>query len=109
MWDDARIQDVFTEQVDVSAASAHVDLHADIQASEVLKAFVRVEYGLSRAKLHAERLVTLSPGMNRITFPTTRKYVEDILTQREKYRERLAENRWYKEFASENPAVTVTP
>jgi beta-mannosidase len=69
MWDGARIQDVFTEQVDVSAASAHIDLHADIQASKVVKAFVRVEYGLSGAKLHAERLVTLSPGVNRITFP----------------------------------------
>ena len=47
--------------------------------------------------------------MNRITFPSTRKYVEVILEQREYYRHRLADNRWYKEFASNDPTVTATP
>ena len=69
MWDDARIDNVFSEQADVSAASAHVDLHADILASKVVKALVSVKYGLNGAPLHVERLVTLSPGVNRITFP----------------------------------------
>jgi beta-mannosidase len=68
-WDDARIEDVFTEQVDVSAAAAHVDVHADILASKVVKAVVTLKYGAGGAPLHVERLVTLSPGTNRITFP----------------------------------------
>lgn len=69
VWDDARIDDVFAEQVDVSAASAHVDLHADILASKVVKGIVSIKYGLNDKALHVERLVTLSPGVNRITFP----------------------------------------
>jgi beta-mannosidase len=69
MWDDARIDKIFAEQVDVSAASAHVDLHADILASKVVKALVSVKYGVNGMPLHLDRLVTLSPGVNRITFP----------------------------------------
>jgi beta-mannosidase len=69
VWDDARIDDVFAEQVDVSAASAHVDLHADILASKVVKGIVSIRYGLNDKPFHVERLVTLSPGVNRITFP----------------------------------------
>ena len=43
--------------------------------------------------------------MDRITFPSTRKYVETILSMRETYRTTQAKNRWYRE----NPAVTVSP
>jgi beta-mannosidase len=69
VWDDARIDDVFAEQTDVSAAVAHVDLHVDLEASVVTKVRVGVKYGLGSALLHTERLVTLSPGVNRVTFP----------------------------------------
>ena len=48
-----------------------------------------------------------SAFMDRITFPTTRKYVEDIITQRENYRVNLAQNPLYREFAPSN--VTLTP
>ena len=44
--------------------------------------------------------------MNRITFPTTLKYVEDILERRDQYRVLLSHNRWYREFASNGSAVT---
>jgi soluble lytic murein transglycosylase len=37
--------------------------------------------------------------MDRITFPSTRKYVETILEKREEYKTDLAHNRWY----SDNP------
>ena len=47
--------------------------------------------------------------MNRITFPSTRMYVEVILEQRENYRHRLADNRWYREFAQADSAMTLTP
>jgi len=43
------------------------------------------------------------------TFPTTRKYVEDILTMREQYRVHLANNRWYREFAQPSSAMTLAP
>ena len=46
--------------------------------------------------------------LQRITYPTTRKYVEDILAQREHYRAVLARNRWYREFTVPNPSVTQT-
>ncbi len=46
--------------------------------------------------------------LQRITFPSTRKYVEVILEKREEYRVVLAHNRWYKEFSSDS-AVTAAP
>lgn len=69
VWDDARIDDIFAEQVDVSSAVAHVDLHADVLASKVMRAVVSVRYGMNGSPHDVERLVTLSPGINRITFP----------------------------------------
>jgi len=45
--------------------------------------------------------------LQRVTFPSTRKYVEDILAMREEYRSHLANNRWYREFSS--PAMTMAP
>jgi len=45
--------------------------------------------------------------MERFSFPTTRKYVEDIISQRENYRQSLAKNPLYRDFSSGN--VTLTP
>lgn len=47
--------------------------------------------------------------MERISYPTTRKYVEVILEKRDEYRTVLAHNRWYREFASPDSAVTQSP
>ena len=47
--------------------------------------------------------------VQRITYPSTRKYVEDILTMREQYRVHLANNRWYREYATPNPSMTQAP
>ncbi len=47
--------------------------------------------------------------MDRITFPTTRRYVEVILAQREQYRVMLSKNRWYREFAPTNSSMTLAP
>jgi soluble lytic murein transglycosylase len=38
--------------------------------------------------------------MDRITFPSTRKYVETILAKREEYHTELAHNRWYRDNPS---------
>ena len=35
--------------------------------------------------------------LNRITYPSTRKYVETILEKREEYQTQLAHNRWYQD------------
>lgn len=47
--------------------------------------------------------------LQRITFPSTRKYVEVILEKREQYRTVLANNRWYRDYAAANPAMTLSP
>lgn len=47
--------------------------------------------------------------LQRITYPTTRKYVEVIVTKRDQYRANLAHNRWYKEFVESPPSMTQTP
>jgi soluble lytic murein transglycosylase len=41
--------------------------------------------------------------MQRISYPTTRRYVETILEKRAEYRTLLAHNRWYKDFAVPSP------
>jgi soluble lytic murein transglycosylase len=43
--------------------------------------------------------------LERITFPTTRRYVETILTMREQYLSQLTHNKWYRDDAS---AVTLS-
>jgi hypothetical protein len=43
--------------------------------------------------------------MQRITFPTTRKYVEAIMEKRSEYQTLLAKNRWYREFAANRSAM----
>jgi soluble lytic murein transglycosylase len=47
--------------------------------------------------------------MQRITYASTRKYVEVILEQRAKYRADLSTNRWYRDYATANPTVSQTP
>lgn len=47
--------------------------------------------------------------LERITFPSTRKYVDTILHQRDQYRKSFANNRWYRDFATNSPAVTSAP
>ena len=47
--------------------------------------------------------------LDRITYPTTRKYVEVILAKRDQYRALFANNRWYKDDASTAVPVTQTP
>jgi beta-mannosidase len=69
VWDSARIKDIFVEQEGVTATSAHLDVHADLVASKETKANVSVTYGLGAEQLHMDRVVTLAPGSNRISFP----------------------------------------
>jgi soluble lytic murein transglycosylase len=47
--------------------------------------------------------------LDRITFPSTRKYVEVIEEKRDQYRQALSNDRWYKEDATDTRAVTQTP
>ena len=47
--------------------------------------------------------------VQRITFPTTRKYVEVILEKRAEYRVTLAHDRWYREFEATPPSSTLGP
>jgi soluble lytic murein transglycosylase len=43
--------------------------------------------------------------LERITFPSTRRYVETILTMRAQYQAQLVHNKWYREDA---PSVTLS-
>ena len=47
--------------------------------------------------------------MQRITFPTTRKYVEVIIEKRDQYHETLRRNRWYRDFDTSADAATQLP
>jgi soluble lytic murein transglycosylase len=47
--------------------------------------------------------------LQKITYPTTRKYVEVILEKRDEYAVVLAHNRWYREFAPADSSMTQAP
>jgi soluble lytic murein transglycosylase len=47
--------------------------------------------------------------LDRITFPSTQKYVETILAKREEYRAILATNRWYRDNSTPASSVTLSP
>lgn len=47
--------------------------------------------------------------LERITFPTTRSYVETIIAQRERYRTIFGNNRWYRDESAPNTSSTQTP
>ena len=49
-----------------------------------------------------------SAFLDRITFPSTRKYVEVIMEKREQYRTALSTNRWYKDDVDAKGNVTQT-
>jgi beta-mannosidase len=68
-WDEARISDIFTEQEDVSAAVAHLDVHTTVLASHSENATVDMTYGTGDKTLHTSRSITLGEGSNRISVP----------------------------------------
>ena len=76
-------------------------------------AFALAEYnaGRSNALKWVDPLAPLNHAafLDRITFPSTRKYVEVIMAKRDQYRTVLGNNRWYKEDAAAAGSVTQTP
>lgn len=75
--------------------------------------FALAEYnaGRSNALKWVDPLAPLSHAafLDRITFPSTRKYVEVIMAKRDQYRTVFKNNRWYREDADGSAPVTQTP
>ena len=75
--------------------------------------FALAEYnaGRSNALKWVDPLAPLNHTafLDRITFPSTRKYVEVILAKRDQYRTVFGNNRWYKEDTEADGSVTRTP
>jgi soluble lytic murein transglycosylase len=75
--------------------------------------FALAEYnaGRSNALKWVDPLVPLNHTafLDRITFPSTRKYVEVIMAKRDQYRTAFGNNRWYREDAEAGGPVTQTP
>jgi soluble lytic murein transglycosylase len=111
---DFKPEDLFDPVTNIRAGTWYLD-HAlkHWNLTEDPAPFALAEYNAGRS--NALKWVDPSdPGnpsafMQRITFPTTRKYVEDILEKRIAYRSLLAHDRWYKDFASNRSAMTETP
>ena len=100
--------DLYNPWVNIRAGTWYLN-HA-IQrwgATDDPNTFALAEYNAGRSNA----LKWVDPGdpsnhlafLDRITFPSTRRYVETILTKREEYQTLLAKNRWYRDDA---PAVT---
>jgi len=74
--------------------------------------FALAEYnaGRSNALKWVDPLAPLNHTafLDRITFPSTRKYVEVIMAKRDQYRTVFAKNRWYREDAAAGEPVSQT-
>ncbi len=69
-WDDARIDDVYIHQREITAALARIDAVVDVVASKAEKATVTVTYEGGSGKDHeAKAQATLVPGANHIVLP----------------------------------------
>ena len=75
--------------------------------------FALAEYnaGRSNALKWVDPLAPLNHTafLDRITFPSTRKYVDVILAKRDQYRIVFGNNRWYREDAEAGGPATQTP
>ena len=75
--------------------------------------FALAEYnaGRSNALKWVDPAAPTDPNafLQRISYPTTRKYVEVILEKRELYRKYLSHNRWYRDYAETHPQPAPTP
>jgi len=75
-------------------------------------AFALAEYnaGRTNALKWVDPLAPLNhvAFLDRITFPSTRKYVEMIMEKRDEYRSVFAKNRWYREDSEGAGPVTQT-
>jgi beta-mannosidase len=69
MWDDARIENIFVEQEDVSSTVAHLNVQTEVVASKPGLATISLNYGLQNADERAEQKVMLSAGVNRLSLP----------------------------------------
>jgi beta-mannosidase len=70
IWDDARIDDVYIHQREITAALARIDAAVDVVASKTEKATVAVTYAGGGGKGHEGKAqVTLVPGENHIVLP----------------------------------------
>jgi soluble lytic murein transglycosylase len=76
-------------------------------------AFALAEYnaGRSNALKWVDPVAPLdhTAFLDRITFPSTRKYVEVIMAKRDQYRAVFGNNRWYREDSEADGPVTQTP
>lgn len=68
-WDDARIAHVWLRQQGVSAASAHVNVVAQVMASQDGPAKLTVSYGDGKQQKEMTQTAILRPGVNEITAP----------------------------------------
>lgn len=75
--------------------------------------FALAEYnaGRSNALKWVDPAAPTDPAafVQRISFPGTRKYVEDIMTRRDEYKQTLVDNPWYKEFFPAQSSMSSAP
>jgi soluble lytic murein transglycosylase len=75
--------------------------------------FALAEYNAGRSNalkwVDPDKPLDHTAFMDRITFPSTHKYVADILKMRADYRKAFADNPVYREYAAGSPAMTAAP
>jgi beta-mannosidase len=68
-WDEARIENVYVQQLDVAQSVAHLDVRTEVIATHAGPADLQLTYGMPGTPAHIERQVTLAEGLNRLDIP----------------------------------------
>lgn len=109
-----QVDDLYQPETNIRAGTwylAHSIHHWDQTDNPI--AFGLAEYNAGRT--NALRWVDPDDAWNheaflsRITYPTTRKYVEVILQKRDEYREELPKQRWYQDLLNSAGSVSPAP
>ncbi len=111
---DYKDDDLYTPETNIRAGTWYLNRALKHwSATDDPVTFALAEYNAGRTKagkwVDPQAPLSHTAFLERITYPGTRKYVEYILTKRDEFREKFANNRWYKDDADTPGTVTQTP
>jgi soluble lytic murein transglycosylase len=112
--EDFKDDDLYDPETNIRAGTWYLNRalkHWDQTDDPVTFALAEYNAGRSNALKWVDPIAPLdhTAFLDRITFPSTRKYVEVIMEKRDQYRTVFGNNRWYREDSAADGPVTQTP
>ncbi len=112
--EDFKADDLYDPETNIRAGTWYLNRalkHWSLTDDPVAFALAEYNAGRSNALKWVDPLAPLNHTafLDRITYPSTRKYVEVIMAKRDQYHAVLGNNRWYRQDAGANGPAGQTP